>query len=246
MESEYVTVALPVAVRWWADEEQHSGLRPGRTSLVIDLARAAGAGNIFGAATVTLDQEALVALPAHFGELGGPPAQLELASWIDAILLAQLVLRVVAEGVENIAPRALRRATNPQHIHAWGEGFPAAREGNAFDALLREQRIGERRYVLTRWLGRQLEVCAQQGEVTGPLRVASADQRHATPDGANMCIEASLYAFVLLWTLHSLAHPGKLRVCRSCRHVFEQRHGRQSHCSDACKMREYRARKRGA
>ncbi len=214
---------------------------------MVGLAHAAGAASIFGPHTVDLDREALEALPAQFGELGGPPTQPELVSWIDAIVLAQLALRTIAEGVESVPPRALRRATDPQHIQVRGEGFPAGREGTAFDALLREQRMSERRHVLTRWLGRQLELCARQGEVTGPLRVASADQRRATPDGATMCIEASLYAFLLLWTLHSLAHPGKLRVCPSCDHVFEQRHGRQEYCSSACKMRGYRARlNRGA
>lgn len=43
-----------------------------------------------------------------------------MVSWIGAILLAQLVLRIIAEGVENTPPRALSRPTDPQHIRVWG------------------------------------------------------------------------------------------------------------------------------
>lgn len=78
--------------------------------------------------------------------------------------------------------------------------------------------------------------------MTGPLRVASADRRRATPDGATTCIETSLYAFVLLWTVHSLAYRGKLRACPSCGHVFEERYGRDESCSSDCTMCGHRAR----
>lgn len=188
MSNDIVTLSLPLLVRWSARESYSMDLRAGSTGLVVELARAAGASSMFEKAPVELERRRVEVLAGELGELGGPTLQDELVRWVDAILLAQLALRLVAEGVENVAARTLTRVSNLGHVLVSGLRFPVARDDTVFRVLLREKRLDERAYVLKRWLGWELDGCMQRGEVAAPVRVASAGQRHATPPGTTMWI----------------------------------------------------------